>query len=48
MAIHEPSPAARAVDRRPAAETIRTDLLVVGGGAAGLATAVTAARDSRS
>lgn len=44
MAIHEPSPAARAVDRRPAAETIRTDLLVVGGGAAGLATAVTAAR----
>lgn len=32
------------VDRRQAVDTIGTDLLVIGGGAAGLATAVTAAR----
>jgi hypothetical protein len=35
---------ARAVDRRQAVDKIETDLLVIGGGAAGLATAVTAAR----
>jgi glycerol-3-phosphate dehydrogenase len=44
MGTSQTKGAAQAVDRRNPAETLGADVLVVGGGAAGLATAVTAAR----